>query len=130
MFIRRCNVQSRAILCAIAALAFLTAASAAQAAKIAIVAPKDHETVFSNEGKLTVKLRRAGAPPGAGVRLVFDGAARPKIHRRNVIELHGIDRGSHTLQAILVGANGERVAASTSITFYMWHASRLFPDRK
>jgi hypothetical protein len=108
----------------------LTAASAAQAAEISVVAPTDHETVFSNQGKLTVKLHRVDAPPGAGVRLVLDGNARPKIHHGDVIQLHGIYRGSHTVQATLVGADGERLAASAPVSFYMWHASRLFPDRK
>lgn len=122
-------MKSRAILSAIAML-ILTAAPAAQAAEISVVAPSNETTIHSNQGKLTVKLRRAGAPPGAGVRLVLDGKARPKIHRGNVIELHGINRGSHTLRAVLVDADGNRIAASTRVTFYMWHASRLFPNRK
>ena len=123
-------MQSRAIIHAIAALTFLTAASAAQAAEISVVAPTDHQTVFSNQGKLTVKLHRVDAPPGAGVRLVLDGTARPQVHRGNAIELHGINRGSHSVQAILVGADGSRLAASAPVRFYMWHASRLFPDRR
>ena len=108
----------------------LTAASAAQAAEISVVAPANNTTIHSNQGKLTVKLHRVDAPPGAGVRLVLDGNARPKIHRGDVIQLHGIYRGSHTVQATLVGADGERLAASAPVSFYMWHASRLFPDRK
>ena len=123
-------MQSRVIVFAIAALAFLTAASAAQAAEISIVAPTNHETVFSNQGKLTVKLRATDAPPTAGVRLVLDGKAWPKIHHGNVIKLDGIYRGSHSVQAVLVSASGERLAVSAPVTFYMWHASRLFPNRK
>jgi len=123
-------MQTRAIVSAIAALVLLTAASAAQAAEISVVTPANNETIHSNQGKLTVKLRRVGGPSGAGVRLVLDGAARPKIYRGNVIELGGINRGSHNLKAVLVNANGKRVAASMPVTFYMWHASRLFPDRK
>jgi len=123
-------VKSRAIVSAIVAFVFLTAASAAQAAEISVVAPANKTTIHSNQGKLTVKLHRVGAPPGAGVRLVLDGVARPKIHRGSVIELDGIQRGSHTLQAVLLSADGQRVAASVPVTFYMWHASRLFPDRK
>ena len=122
-------MQSGILVSAFAAL-LLAASLTAQAAEISIVRPTDNETIHSNQGKLKVKLRRAGAPPGAGVRLVLDGAQRPKIHRGNVIELDGIYRGSHTLQAVLVDANGERIAASMPVTFYMWHASRLFPDRK
>lgn len=119
-----------AILAAIAAMTFFSAALAAQAAEIAVVSPANKETVHSNQGKLTVELQRVDAPPGAGVRLVLDGAARPKIYHRDVIELDGIVRGSHSLQAVLIGADGARLAASPTVTFYMWHASRLFHERK
>lgn len=122
-------MKPHAIVSAFAAL-ILTAASAAQAAEISVVTPANNATIHSNQGKLTVKLRRVGAPPGAGVRLVLDGAARPQTHHGNVIELHGIDRGSHTLQAVLVDTDGQRIADSVPVTFYMWHASRLFPDRR
>jgi len=123
-------VQARAIVFAFATLMFLSGASAAQAAAIAVVKPAGNDTIHSNQGKLTVVLRRVDAPPGASVRLVLDGTARPKIHRRNVIKLDGIDRGSHSLQAVLLDANGKRVAVSAPVSFYMWHASRLFPNRK
>jgi hypothetical protein len=123
-------VRARTAFSTIALLAFLPAAIAAQAAEISVVTPTANETVFSNQGKLTVKLRRADAPPGARVRLVLDGAARPKRYRGDVIELDGIDRGSHSLQAILLDANGTQVAASKPVSFYMWHASRLFPSRR
>lgn len=123
-------MHSRVIVFAIAALVFPLAALAAQAAEISIVQPASGETIHSNQGKLAVRLRRAGSPPGAGVRLVLDGAALPKVYRGNVIRLEGIDRGSHDLQAVLLDADGRRVATSASVTFYMWHASRLFPNRK
>ncbi|MGH8746386.1 MAG: hypothetical protein ACREUK_07840 [Burkholderiales bacterium] len=123
-------MKSRAVFSTIAVLAFLTAAPVAQAAEISVVTPANKGTIFSNQGKLTVKLSRVDAPPGARVRLVLDGAARPKTYRGNVIELKGIYRGNHSLQAILLSADGRRVAVSAPVTFYMWHASRLFPNRK
>lgn len=123
-------MQARAIVFAVAALLFLTGASAAQAAEVFVVKPASEDTIHSNQGKLTVRLRLVDAPPGAGVRLVLDGASRPKIYRGNVIELDGIDRGSHSLQAVLLDAHGKQVAVSAPVTFYMWHASRLFPNRK
>jgi hypothetical protein len=123
-------VPSRTIVSTVAMLVFLTNAMAAQSAEISVVAPANNATIHSNQGKLTVKLRRADAPPGARVRLVLDGAARPKHYRGNVIELEGIDRGSHSLQAVLLDASGRQIAASQPVSFYMWHASRLFPNRK
>jgi hypothetical protein len=111
-------------------MTFFSAALAAQAAEIAVVSPANKETVHSNQGKLTVKLQRVDAPPGSGVRLVLDGAARREIYHVDLIELDGIARGSHSLQAVLVGADGARLAASPTVTFYMWHASRLFHERQ
>jgi hypothetical protein len=118
------------VVSAIAALVLVSAAPAASAAEISVVSPANKETVHSNQGKLTVRLRRLDAPRGAGIRLLLDGAAQPKLYHSDVIELDGIPRGSHSLQAVLIGADGERLAASAPVSFYMWHASRLFPEHK
>lgn len=123
-------MPARAIYFAIiTALIFLTA-PAAQAAQISIVQPNNATTIHSNPGKLTVRVRHAGGAPGGGVQLLLDGAALPKVYRHNVITLEGIDRGSHNLQAVLLDAEGKQLAASATVTFYMWHASRLYPNRK
>jgi hypothetical protein len=105
-------------------------AGAAQAAEVAIVQPAHAETIHSNQGELTVRVRQSGGVAGARVQLMLDGSALPRTYRGNVIELKGIDRGTHTLQAVLLDAKGERLAASEPVTFYMWQASRLFPGRQ
>lgn len=98
----------------------------ANAAHIAIVQPANQETIHSNLGDVTVAVRRSGAPHGSSVRLLVDGKALPESIRGSRIELHGIYRGTHTLEAELVGAHGKVLAASSPVTFYLWHASRLF----
>jgi hypothetical protein len=103
---------------------------AAHAAEIAIVQPAHQETIHSNQGELRVQVRQTGGVPGARVQILLDGAALRRTYRGNVIELKGIDRGTHTLQAVLLDAKGERLAASEPVTFYMWQASRLFPSRQ
>jgi hypothetical protein len=105
-------------------------AGAAQAAEVAIVQPAHAETIHSNQGELTVRVRQSGGVAGARVQLMLDGSALPRTYRGNFIELKGIDRGTHTLQAVLLDAKGERLAASEPVTFYMWQASRLFPGRQ
>jgi len=103
----------------------------AQAAEIAIVQPAHEETIHNNEGDLTVRVQVSGGAPDGGVQLVLDGAALAHTYRRDdIIELNGIERGTHTLQALLLDAKGEQLAASEPVTFYMWQASRLFPSRK
>ena len=105
-------------------------AGSAHAAEIAIVQPAHEETIHSNQGDLTVQVRQSGGEPDGSVRLVLDGTALPHSYRSDVIELIGIDRGTHTLQAELLDAKGGQLAASEPVTFHMWHASRLFPGRK
>ena len=92
--------------------------------------PAHEETIHSNQGELTVRVRQTGAAPGARVQLLLDGSALPRSYRGEVIELKGIERGTHSLQAVLLGAEGERLAASQPVTFYMWQASRRFSSRQ
>lgn len=105
------------------AAAATIAAPAARAAEIAIVRPADKATIHSNVGDVTVRLRRTGR---GSVRLFVDGKALPHAYRGDTVHLHGIYRGTHTLRAELVGPGGETVATSATVTFYLWHASRLF----
>jgi hypothetical protein len=103
----------------------LAAVPQARAAEIAIVQPADQETIHSNLGDVTVKVHSSGAVPGGRVRLIVDGADRGTGGA--VIHLHGVERGTHTLKAELLNADGEVIAVSPSVTFYLWHASRLIP---
>lgn len=105
-------------------------AGTARAAEVAIVRPAQEQTIHSNQGELTVQVRHAGGVPGARIQLLLDGSALPRSYRGNVIELKGIERGTHSLQAVLLDAKGEQLAASQPVTFYMWQASRLFPGRQ
>lgn len=100
---------------------------AVAAPEIAIVQPAEKETIHSNLGDVTVRVRAAG---GAGVRLLVDGKPMPHTYGGSVIQLHGVDRGAHTLQAELLDAQGNVLATSETRTFYLWHASRLFPHPK
>lgn len=108
----------------------LLLAGAAQAAEIAILQPAQEETIHDNVGDVSVQVQTSGGVPGGSVRLVLDGTALPGTHAGLVIDLRGIERGSHTLRAELLDAKGEVLAASAPVTFHMWHASRLFRPRQ
>lgn len=97
-----------------------------RAAAIAIVQPANKETIHSNRGEVMVRVRYSTAVANATVRLWVDGAARPEAYHRGIIRLHGIYRGTHTLKAQLLGQDGKVLASSGMVTFYLWHASRLF----
>lgn len=98
---------------------------------VRIVAPKPETTVHDNDGNLavTIAVSQSGyAQAGNHLTLLLDGnavASGPGLQ----FELKGIDRGSHTLRVQVKAADGTVVATSPPVKFYMWRASRLFPDR-
>ena len=97
---------------------------------IVIEKPAADATVFDNAGDVEVTVSVTPAlRNGDAVALALDGqpsAASGGTH----IGLSGIPRGEHTLRAQVVDANGERLIASAPVTFHVWQASRLFPNRR
>lgn len=97
-----------------------------------IVVPADEETVHDNNGDVRVVVRVSrplDAKAGDRIVLLLDGhaAARGRTTR---FELKNVDRGTHNLQAQLAAADGSTLEASPVVTFYLWRASRLFPNRQ
>jgi len=128
MFDRRlpnCGMFGRLALAAM--LWFST--SVAVAADISIVQPKLEETVHNNSGNVTVEIK-ARLDRDQQVRLLMDGSKAAPDSRDPTFNLQGIDRGEHTLQALVIDAKGEVVSRSDEVVFYMWQASRQFPSRK
>ncbi len=98
---------------------------------IAIVKPKNEETIFSNLGDLQVVVSLS--PPlrsGEGNRIVLlvDGQAAGEAAGSR-FQLTGIARGTHVLEARVIDRDGTTLVSSAPITIYMWHASRLFRKR-
>lgn len=107
-------------------------AVAADDAAVRIVAPQDGATVHDNRGRVAVVVAVEPAlrvAAGERVELVLDGrvAVREAGER---LALSGVARGTHTLQARVAASDGRVLAASPSVTFHLWHASRLFPGRE
>jgi len=96
---------------------------------IAITQPFADQTIFDNNGDVEVAIAITPALRG-GDRIVLDVDGRAMSPRRRPhFELTGIDRGEHTLRAHAVDARGGLLIASAPVTFYLWRASRLFPNR-
>ncbi len=96
---------------------------------VRIVAPEPETTIHDNNGNVGVDVSVSG-PVGGGtvVSLLLDGnvvASGAKFH----FDLTDVDRGTHTLVAQVRAADGTVLGASDQVTFYMWRASRLFPNR-
>ncbi len=99
---------------------------------IAVLLPADGETVFDNSGALVVDVAVSPAlqaTSGDQVRILIDGAAVAQEGRLS-FQMSGVDRGSHTVEAQVVGKDGQVLITSAPVTFEMWQASKLFPSRK
>lgn len=98
---------------------------------VRIVAPKPETTVHDNNGNIAVII--AVSPPlraeaGDRLTLLLDGK-RVASGLDQHFELKDIVRGSHTLRVRVRAADGTVLATSPPVKFYMWRASRLFPNR-
>lgn len=93
---------------------------------VRILQPQPEGTVRDNRGIVEV---RVGTEPqlrqGHSVQYVLDGEAQgepaPELTRR-LTEVH---RGEHQVQVRIIDGNGETIAESEPVTFYMHQASRL-----
>ena len=105
---------------------------AAQAADIAIVSPRDGETVHDNAGNLTVTAALAAGElePGQRIRFLLDGEPMAPDAAARSAAVGNVDRGTHTLQALLLDKGGRVIGKSAQTTFYLWQASRNFPSRQ
>ncbi len=98
--------------------------------EVAIVQPAHEATVHDNQGNVAVQVAVSPSlAPRDRIVVLLDG--RPAARQAGTaVALSGVERGEHTLQALVVDANGATLATSQPVTFYMWQASRLFPSRK
>jgi len=104
------------------------AMTAAMARDISISQPRSEETVHDNSGNVTVQIK-ARLGHDQRIRLLIDDSKAAPDSRNLTFNLKGIDRGEHTLQALVLNANDEVVSQSDKVVFYMWQASRQFPNR-
>ncbi len=99
---------------------------------IAVLLPEEGSTVFDNNGELAVQVAVAPelqAGSGARVRILIDGTQAAEDARVS-FQFSGVDRGSHTIEAQVIGQDGRVLISSEPVTFQMWHASKLFPSRR
>ena len=110
------------------ALAF---AGAAAASSIEIVSPRDQETVHDNSGRVAVRVSVQSETLRQGsLAVLLDGHRYGEPQRSRSFKLQGVERGEHQLRVVLLDESGREVAASQPVTFNMWRASALFPNRK
>ncbi len=98
---------------------------------IAVVKPAGGSTVFNNAGKVAVTVAVSPAlraRAGDRIALILDGR-RISVRSATHFKLSGITRGEHTLEAQVLASSGNALISSNPVKFYLWQASRLFPNR-
>jgi hypothetical protein len=101
-------------------------------ATLSIIAPANEETVHDNLG--TVQVRVSIEPPlqthaGHRLRIVLDGQPIAELSSAQPHTLRDVERGTHVLSATVIDRADAELIASESVTFHMWRASLLFPQR-
>jgi hypothetical protein len=105
-------------------LASLHAGALGAAEQLRIVTPAPDETVHSNAGVVPVVV--TGAPRGARLQPLLGGEPAGEPQSAAAFELHGVPRGTHRLQVLVLDERGQPVARSEPVEFHVWQASRLF----
>jgi hypothetical protein len=84
-----------------------------------ITRPVNDEAIRSNEGKITALARvTPELASNHRFRWNMDGAAVKDVNSPE-LRLNNLDRGTHTLQAEIIDADGKIVISSETITFHM-----------
>lgn len=86
--------------------------------KIGITQPEANGTVRSNEGNVAVVIELQ--PPlqnGHRIKLFLDGGAVSGDFDGTAIDLQGVNRGTHSLRAVVSDEKGRRLADSPSVRF-------------
>ncbi|HMM76163.1 MAG TPA: DUF4124 domain-containing protein [Gammaproteobacteria bacterium] len=100
--------------------------------EIAIVDPANDDTLRDNGGNLLVSVRLKPALQkqfGHRLQLLLDGAvyATGAVSNFAITEL---DRGTHTVQAVVLGLDGAPLASSAPVTFHLHRTSILQLERQ
>ncbi len=93
--------------------------------ELRITAPGDGETIRDNAGNVNVDLRlKPRLRAGHKIDLLLDGQSIGG-GKATAITLTELDRGAHSLQAVIKNAAGQVVARSKSITFTLQRRSAI-----
>ena len=101
--------------------------------KFTIVDPQNDATIRNTVGVVDVTLAVTPAlntPAGDRIFLVMDNARESGPTSDLHFSLSGVDRGTHTLQAMIKNAQGQVIQKTAAVTIFVKQASRLQPKPK
>lgn len=94
--------------------------------QIRIVAPAHDESIWVNNGDVTVNMivePALDAERGDKVMLQLDGEPVSEPRSSTTFQLNNLSRGTHTLNAMVVNSNGATLTSTGSVTFHLHRAS-------
>lgn len=100
--------------------------------QLQIASPQDDESIRANDGNLTVNLQIRpvlNQKRGDMIQLRLDGRPYGEPRAGLSFNLPNLDRGTHTLSAVVMSANGEELAQSPTIKFHLQRNSILLNPR-
>ncbi|MDT8310487.1 MAG: DUF4124 domain-containing protein [Methylophaga sp.] len=100
--------------------------------QLQIASPQDDETLRVNNGNLTVNIQIRPAlsqKRGDMIQLRMDGRPYGQPSAGLSFNLANVDRGTHTLSAVVMNARGEELAQSVTIKFHLQRNSILLNPR-
>ncbi|MGH8603337.1 MAG: DUF4124 domain-containing protein [Gammaproteobacteria bacterium] len=98
---------------------------------VAITRPENDQGIRSNNGDVSVSvavLPELHTDLGHRLGVLLDGALIGEPSKSTEIQLNNIERGSHTVQAVVFEAGGNAVAESPPITIHLHRQSLQRPD--
>lgn len=103
--------------------------SAAPYSSVEIVSPEEQETLWNIGATLDVDLRvQPSLRAGHSLDVVLDGERQNLNATSTSVTVPEVYRGVHTLQALVVDADGTEIQRSSSVTFMVQQTSVLNPN--
>ncbi|MEE8514744.1 MAG: DUF4124 domain-containing protein [Gammaproteobacteria bacterium] len=90
--------------------------------RVAVMSPQNDEPVRENAGNVTVSVTlEPGLQTKLGHKLALfvDGAQISEPGTATQFQLNNMNRGAHTLEAKVIGADGSVIKSSSLVTFHM-----------
>ncbi|MES9878453.1 MAG: DUF4124 domain-containing protein [Candidatus Sedimenticola sp. PURPLELP] len=88
--------------------------------KLAISSPKNEQVIFSNEGKVDVTMVLAPSlQKGHKFRVYLDGSEVSSGLTTTQVMLQNVERGGHTLSAVVVNKESRELIRSNYVRFYL-----------